>query len=272
MKALRTLLVLVLAVTIIFFGPSSAFAANTHSIDLELDSEQYLTASDSGSLSVQGDLTLEAYVKFETVNTANTIISKKNNTGASDDFESYSMIATKAGANTIVEFRGSTGNTTPVSTNLDWLTGSYPNTGQWYHIAVTRNKAGGEVKLYVDGTLKDTNTGFTTSNLFNSTGQLHIGAYKVPGQTDFFDGLVDEVRIWSAVRTGTEINDNKNTELTGSESGLNAYWKLNNALTDSTANANTLSNVGSAVFSTDVPFTDAAASSRPAAMLVGMTF
>jgi hypothetical protein len=42
--------------------------------------------------------------------------------------------------------------------------------------------------------------------------------------------------------------------LNGNEFGLVGYWKLNNGLTDQTANGNTLTNNGSAVFSASTPF------------------
>jgi len=42
--------------------------------------------------------------------------------------------------------------------------------------------------------------------------------------------------------------------LIGTETGLKGYWKLNDSLLDETTNNNDLTNVNSAVFSTDVPF------------------
>lgn len=66
--------------------------------------------------------------------------------------------------------------------------------------------------------------------------------------------MIDEVRVWNTTRTGANILADYQTQLTGSEKNLQAYWKLDNALTDSTANANTLTNVNTAIFTSDVPF------------------
>jgi len=42
-----------------------------------------------------------------------------------------------------------------------------------------------------------------------------------------FDGVIDEVRIWNAVRSKREIQKNINEYLNGDETGLVGYWKMN---------------------------------------------
>ena len=46
-----------------------------------------------------------------------------------------------------------------------------------------------------------------------------------PGR--FWNGKVDEVRIWNVARTDAEIQSNMSIELTGSEAGLVAYYPMN---------------------------------------------
>ena len=41
-----------------------------------------------------------------------------------------------------------------------------------------------------------------------------------------FEGVISEVRVWNTARTQTEIQDNMNTVLTGTETGLVAYYKF----------------------------------------------
>src|SRR3990167_1108180 len=103
-----------------------------------------------------------------------------------------------------------------------------------------------------------TSTGAFTS-LSNTTALLAIGAsFDGAGSAEgFAEGVMDDPRVWAAERTATQIFNNKTTELSGSEVGLNAYWKLDNALTDSTANANTLTLVNAPVYTTDVAFSGA---------------
>jgi len=59
------------------------------------------------------------------------------------------------------------------------------------------------------------------------------------------------------VRTATEISDDRNRELFGNETGLAGYWKLNNSLSDTSSNGNTLANPNSATFSATTPFVGA---------------
>jgi len=52
---------------------------------------------------------------------------------------------------------------------------------------------------------------------------MHIGHY--PGG-QYYEGLVSDFRLWNKVRTPAEILAAKDAPLTGSESGLVAYWTL----------------------------------------------
>ena len=42
----------------------------------------------------------------------------------------------------------------------------------------------------------------------------------------FFDGHIDEVRIWNSAKTEAEISSMMNMELSGLESNLVAYYKM----------------------------------------------
>lgn len=80
-------------------------------------------------------------------------------------------------------------------------------------------------------------------------------AETVVGVTDYYlDAKVDDIRAWSDARTSGEISANYNVELVGNEANLEGYWKVNNAATDETANANNLTLSGSPAYSTDIPF------------------
>ena len=53
---------------------------------------------------------------------------------------------------------------------------------------------------------------------------MRVGPYTEP-----FKGDIDEVRIWSVVRTAAEIAADYDHELQGNEAGLVAYYKFNEA-------------------------------------------
>src|SRR4029079_6982062 len=58
----------------------------------------------------------------------------------------------------------------------------------------------------------------------------------------FLNGQVDDLRLWNVARSASDISGNRNSELTGSETGLAGYWKFNEGTgltaADATANHN----------------------------------
>jgi GH35 family endo-1,4-beta-xylanase len=78
---------------------------------------------------------------------------------------------------------------------------SKPETGIWYHLAGVYD--GDLLKLYVNGELQDEDE-FATA--WTAKGPTIIGRAKVNGNpVDFFNGQIDDVRIYSGVLTDAEI-------------------------------------------------------------------
>lgn len=223
--------------------------ANTNSLDLELSSSQYAQANDSATTSPTGDFTVEGWFKLEsTAGGSGVGLFSKWTSGANRSFDFWWL------GDVTNAFECS--NSSSGTTSIDGTAVSYTlSTGTWYHIAFAYDASAGSVEIFVNGSSVGTSTGLATS-IYDGPGKFTIGASTDLG-TRPFDGLVDDVRLWGILRTQTEINNNKSVELVGNETNLNAYWKLNNDYTDSTANGNTLTAVNSPVFSTDVPFTGA---------------
>jgi hypothetical protein len=100
--------------------------------------------------------------------------------------------------------------------------------GVWHHIAVTydgTSNASG-FKIYVDGKLETITV--DQNNLTSSTstgGQFRLGN-RIGTPSYWYNGSMDEVRIWNAVRTQTDIRDNMYNMLTGAESNLVSYYKF----------------------------------------------
>lgn len=125
------------------------------------------------------------------------------------------------------------------ATTADTLTGvaSLP-LNEWVHYAATINTTGGTGKIWINGVeVPSTYSNGTTTTTAN-TANLVMGATAEPG--DYANMRISEVRLWSTARTDDEIKNNMNQELTGSETGLMGYWKLNGDFNDSTSNANHL--------------------------------
>jgi len=230
------------------------YGNNTGSRDFESSSSQcaYITDGNQTGLDITGDLTIEAAVKMESVpgnNKSVAIVSKYQQSG---DQRSYYLFYYQDASDSTFIGVYTTSNGISDSNGKFWLSPiSALSVGAWYHIAVTLDVSATTAKIYVNGQLHNTNTSHAAS-IYNSSAPFRIGAGG-DGPTYFWDGLIDDVRIWNVVRTPTEIADNYNHELVGNEPGLVAYWKLNNDANDSTSNNNDLTNSGSAVYSTDVP-------------------
>lgn len=95
--------------------------------------------------------------------------------------------------------------------------------GNCHHIAYTYDN--GNCTVYIDGDLVNTHFAdcpITIDDRY-SLGQ----EYDNTSTSQFFNGSIDDLRIWSTVRTSSQIADNMNEELAGDEAGLMAYYDFN---------------------------------------------
>ena len=76
----------------------------------------------------------------------------------------------------------------------------------WYHLAATFD--GSEAKIYVNGELNNSEL-YPTATIRNSFDDLYIGSKEAGGE--FFNGDVDELRIYNRALSGDEIQDLYNT-------------------------------------------------------------
>jgi hypothetical protein len=92
--------------------------------------------------------------------------------------------------------------------------------GEWVHIAGTYD--GTTVRVFVNGQPEG-------SILKPDHASLDLADTKVcvwPGGGTFFQGAVDELRVWDHVRTDQEIADHYTESLSGQEPGLVAYYQF----------------------------------------------
>jgi hypothetical protein len=91
----------------------------------------------------------------------------------------------------------------------------------WYHLAASYD--GTVLKAYKNGVLTSSVT--TLGGLSAASGGLSFGRH--PTLSQFWNGTIDDARVWTVARTCNEINQNMNTELAGNQIGLKAYYKFN---------------------------------------------
>ena len=101
------------------------------------------------------------------------------------------------------------------------LNGGFVANGQWHHVAFTVDPSGG--RLYVDGVLRDSRSWTGTPGNATTAQELRLGSY--PG-SGFYNGLIDEVTVWSKGLTLPEILAGRSNSLTGYERELRGYFRL----------------------------------------------
>lgn len=96
----------------------------------------------------------------------------------------------------------------------------------------------------------------STLTISDNASEFFVGANKNDAGTvsNFYDGYIDEVRLWSTVKSADDYMQGINQQILTTLPYLKAYWKFNGDYTDATANANTLTAGNAPTFVTDVPF------------------
>jgi len=187
---------------IIFFS-LSLIIGQDHSISFDGNND-YILIPDHATLDLTENYTLEAWIFPESFSWLAGIISKYQTSAANG----YMLRLTHQSPYTGLGFD-------EVVTSTGVL-----NSNQWYHIAAVNN--GGSRKLYINGI--EFNISGSPLNVSANNDPLRIGS-DYSGR--FFDGRIDEIRIWNVTREQDDIIATMDTVLSGSETGLVAYYTFN---------------------------------------------
>ncbi len=137
----------------------------------------------------------------------------------------------------------------------NWNPGTFLSTNaiennSWYHVALTLD-GGSSVtnnafKGYLNGVQFGSGEG---SKLWNHGGDVTIARNKDTKFHDgdynsakYFDGKIDEVRLWNTTRTEAQIASKKDTVLNGDENGLTSYYNFQEGSGTVANDTQTLSN------------------------------
>lgn len=118
---------------------------------------------------------------------------------------------------------------------------------EWHHVAMVKQfagDAGGSLLFYLDGRLVHTVTGspYASGTYYNSTSSsyavndnddnyIYVGGRSIADQR--LVGQIDEVKIWRAARTVTQIQSDMHSNET-TTAALQYYWDFNRAVGSST--------------------------------------
>lgn len=167
---------------------------------------------------VQDSFTLEAWIKTSATSLTGTHFYDGNGLIYADVGGDNNDFGTSILSNKLAFGTGNPETTVVSATSV--------NTGAWVHVAATRDASTGALAVLVNGQTDGTATSTNMAALTAST-TLTIGGNSIDGR--YFDGLIDEVRIWNLARTPTQIQATMNQKLNGNETGLVAYWSFDDA-------------------------------------------
>lgn len=221
---------------------------NSYSLSLTAGSGHRATIADASQtgLDLSTALTFEMWLKPTSlvptgVNSEQTILAKWVDSG---NQRSYALqLYSSAGARYIRFLLSDNG--TNISTDT-FLAFDSLVIGTWSHLATTFN--GTQAEYFFNGVSVGTKSGGYAS-LYNSSSVFEVGS--INNGSVYYDGLIDDIRIWNDIRTVSEISLNYRKSLVGNESNLVAYWRFENDYLDMTSNNNDLTGVNTPVFSTD---------------------
>jgi len=166
------------------FGKALSFAASR---------KAYVTVPDSASLHLTGGMTLEAWVNPSTLTGSWRTVLLKERAGSI----AYALYANN-------------GSNRPVGQVYTAAEQSSAGTAQltrnkWAYLATTYD--GTSLRLFVDGT--QVSSAAVSGSIVSSTGLLKIGGNAIWGE--WYDGMIDEVRVYNRALSATEIQTDMNT-------------------------------------------------------------
>ncbi len=150
--------------------------------------------ADNAALDLSDALSIECLFKTQAIDTFQELVNKADSTGAATT--PYRLNITDAGVINAYVANGSSANTAVTSSQLV--------VGEWYHVVFTAD--GSNLKLYVNGTLVDTETQTITPEV--QSGILTIGRWGDTGGEYYpFLGEIQKVRLYNKALTATEAKE-----------------------------------------------------------------
>jgi len=246
---------------------------NTHSTELEFASAQYWSRADAGAndvLDLDDDFTIECWMNIESLPSTTGdefgCVAKYQATG---DNRAWRFVVTSSDIGECVATAdGTNSNRNRIDSDAAILVSDDIDT--WVHLACTHDQSTRTMVMYKNGTSVAVTSanGGTVAAIQDNAIETHIGR-SVANGSGYTDGGMDDARVWNVVRTGTEIDNNKdNCDLSVSATGLLSWWKFDNDGLDETSNNQDLTNNNTATFTTNAAYACATASAPKQDMII----
>ena len=181
-----------------------------------IDDNVEITTSSSVIITDEMDLTIEFW--FKAPYQANTTMFS-NGIGDGSDIIPGAEDALSIGINGNGEIIAQNNGTAITIDGVDYLD------DDWHHLALVLSR-NANTSLYIDGILKDYKHSSYFGGMTGAT--MALGMRRADNGTEirdqYFDGLLDEVRVWNLARTSKQLDMDRNSKLSGEEKGLVAYY------------------------------------------------
>jgi len=186
---------------------------------LKLDGKQYVEMKNCKALNdIKTQLTVEARIRVKAfTNEWMPIIYKGDGALTNWSGRSYTLWINRHG---FIHFTSAPENHSQMC--VESQEGSI-KLNRWHHIAGVIDCAARRMILYLDGNIvakTDYSNRIRQSRLPLLLGWCHEN----DSQYGYFNGMIDEIRIWNVVRTQDEILKKVRKPLKGNENGLVGYW------------------------------------------------
>jgi lysophospholipase L1-like esterase len=157
-----------------------------------------ITVNDDPSLdwAFDSSFTIELWAKFTNVSSRNKVMIGRDQGGGSPHWWVGAEQNTGNGMFVLLDSNN----------NGTWITGSTAlNNDSWHHIVAVKDESVDRIRLYIDGVKEDSTSHNYTAG-FGASTTLGIGYMAYNGTPDYFyDGLLDEIALYSRALSDTEI-------------------------------------------------------------------
>jgi len=224
--------------------------AGNHSLSLN-GSSQYLAAAGSESLNITGPITVEAWIKLNSIGAYQIVLSREA-FGEPGTGGGYRLTISNTGKLQLDLFQSHNSYVTVIGTTT-------ATTGGWHHVAGVFD--GSQMRVYLDGVMDGSFS--SSSGPASGTGAFYIGRHSYVASPYYFGGLIDEVRV----SAGALYTSNFMPGL-GPASNVRGFWKFDGqTANDFSGNGNRGTLQNGATYSTTVP--PSGGSQRPVALAGG---
>ena len=192
-----------------------------------MSTDDYVNCGDIDDIDGIGKLTIEAWVNWQTLDLLSTIVAKRNN--HSDKIQ-FGLGQSGSGDTDDIKIQIGTG-----VLGYGYTSGDIISTGTWYHVAMVFDGAQAadtdRLKFYLNGVQQTlTYTGTLPATMCDNSAAVTIGNETTNPTITNIDGQIDELRIWSTARSQTQLQDNMNSQVAGSQSGLVVYYRFDQGI------------------------------------------